>query len=102
MSYACCGGKDIESFNATIIQQTFLDVTESVFGSYDRLVPGAPARVIKLLNDQLSRAAAQDGVLLLDVARASERDEINPWFDTGSWLHGKLEIAPEAAPLSVI
>ena len=87
------------SFNATIIQQTFLDVTESVFGSYDRLVPGAPARVIKLLNDQLSRAAAQDGVLLLDVARASERDGIDAWFDTGSWLHGKLEIAPEAAPL---
>ena len=91
--------KGHESFNATIIQQTFLDVTESVFGSYDRLVPGAPARVIKLLNDQLSRAAAQDGVLLLDVARASERDGIDAWFDTGSWLHGKLEIAPEAAPL---
>jgi FkbH-like protein len=88
-----------ENFNATIIQQTFLDVTESVFGSYDRLVPGAPARVIKQLNDQLSKAAAQDGVLLLDVARASERDGIDAWFDTGSWLHGKLEIAPEAAPL---
>ena len=91
--------KGRELFNATIIQQTFLDVTESVFGSYDRLVPGAPARVITQLNDQLSTAAAQDGVLLLDVARASERDGIDAWFDTGSWLHGKLEIAPEAAPL---
>jgi FkbH-like protein len=91
--------KGRENFNATIIQQTFLDVTESVFGNYDRLVPGAPARVITQLNDQLSKAAAQDGVLLLDVARASERDGIDAWFDTGSWLHGKLEIAPEAAPL---
>ena len=91
--------KGRENFNATIIQQTFLDVTEPVFGSYDRLVPGAPARVITQLNDQLSKAAAQDGVLLLDVARASERDGIDAWFDTGSWLHGKLEIAPEAAPL---
>jgi FkbH-like protein len=88
-----------ENFNATIIQQTFLDVTESLFGSYDRLVPGAPARVIKQLNDQLSKAAARDGVLLLDVARACERDGIDVWFDTASWLHGKLEIAPEAAPL---
>jgi FkbH-like protein len=88
-----------ENFNATIIQQTFLDVTESVFGSYDRLVPGAPTQVIRQLNDQLSKAAAQDNVLLLDVARASERDGIDVWFDTGNWLHGKLEIAPEAAIL---
>jgi FkbH-like protein len=87
------------TFNATIIQQTFLDITEPVFGSYDCLVPGAPARVVKQLNDQLLKAAAQDSVLLLDVAHASERDGIDAWFDTGSWLHGKLEIAPEAAVL---
>jgi FkbH-like protein len=88
-----------ENLNATIIQQTFLDVTESVFGSYDRLVPGAPTQVIRQLNDQLSKAATQDNVLLLDVARASERDGIDAWFDAGNWLHGKLEIAPEAAIL---
>jgi FkbH-like protein len=87
------------TFNATIIQQTFLDITEPVFGSYDCLVPGAPARVVKRLNDQLLKAAAQDGVLLLDVAHASERDGIDAWFDKGRWLHGKLEIAPEAAAL---
>jgi FkbH-like protein len=92
-------GKARENFNATIIQQTFLNVTESVFGSYDRVVPGAPAQVITQLNDQLSKAAAQDGVLLLDVARASEHDGIDAWFDNGNWLHGKLEIAPEAATL---
>ena len=88
-----------ECFNATIIQQTFLDISEPVFGSYDRLVPGAPARMISQLNDQLSKAATLDSVLLLDVARASERDGIDAWFDTGSWLQGKLEIAPEAATL---
>jgi FkbH-like protein len=88
-----------EKFNATIIQQTFLDITESVFGSYDCMVPGAPAQVVTQLNDQLLKAAAQDGVLLLDVARASERDGIDTWFDTANWLHGKLEIAPEAATL---
>jgi FkbH-like protein len=86
-----------ETFNATIIQQSFLDITAPVFGSYDRLVPGAPAPVISQLNDQLSKAAAHDSVLLLDIARASERDGIDAWFDTRSWLQGKLEIAPEAA-----
>ena len=88
-----------EIFNATIIQQTFIDVTEPLFGSYDRFVPGAPARLVARLNDRLSEAAAQDDVLLLDVARASERDGIDAWFDTGRWLQGKLEIAPQAAPL---
>jgi FkbH-like protein len=88
-----------ETFNATIIQQTFLDITEPVFGSYDRLIPGTPGQVITQLNDQLSKAASQDSVLVLDVARASARDGIDAWFDTGSWLQGKLEIAPQAATL---
>jgi predicted enzyme involved in methoxymalonyl-ACP biosynthesis len=70
-----------------------------LFGSYDRLVPGAPTRVIARLNDRLCEAAAQDGVLLLDVARASERDGIEAWFDARHWLQGKLDIAPQAAAL---
>jgi FkbH-like protein len=85
--------------NAAVIQQTFIDVTEPMFGGYDRIVPGAPARVVARLNDQLCEAAARDDVLLLDVARASERDGIDAWFDVGRWLQGKLEIAPQAAPL---
>jgi FkbH-like protein len=88
-----------ETFAATIIQQTFLDTSEPVFGSYDRLVPGAPTQVVKQLNDELSKAAVEDSALLLDVARAGERDGIDAWFDTGNWLHGKLEIAPAAAVL---
>jgi len=88
-----------ENANAAIIQQTFINVTESLFGSYDRLVAGAPARVVARLNDELCEAAAQDGVLLLDIARASERDGLDAWFDAGRWFQGKLEIAPQAAPL---
>ena len=84
---------------ATVIQQTFIDVSEPLFGGYDRMVPGAPATVIARLNDQVCEAAARDGVLMLDVARASQRDGIDAWFDVGRWLQGKLEIAPQAAPL---
>ena len=87
-----------ETFKATIIQQTFLDVTQPLFGSYDRVVPGAPARVIGRLNDQIAEASTRDDVLLLDVARASERDGVHAWFDVARWLQGKLEIAPQAAP----
>ena len=37
--------------------------------------------------------------MLLDVARAGDRDGIDSWFDVGQWLHGKMEIAPQAAAL---
>ena len=83
---------------AAVIQQTFLDVSEPLFGGYDRMVPGAPSAVVARLNDRLAEAAAEDGALLLDVARASARDGIDAWFDVGRWLQGKLEIAPQAAP----
>jgi FkbH-like protein len=84
---------------AAVIQQTFLDVSESLFGGYDRMVPGTPSTVVARLNDQVCEAAARDGVLILDVARSSQRDGIDTWFDVGRWLQGKLEIAPQAAPL---
>ncbi|MGH6797246.1 MAG: HAD-IIIC family phosphatase, partial [Roseiarcus sp.] len=83
---------------AAIIQQTFIDVSEPLFGGYERMVPGAPGAVAARLNERLIEAAAEDGALLLDVARASARDGIDAWFDIGRWLQGKLEIAPQAAP----
>ena len=88
-----------EALKATVIQQTFLDVTDPVFGSYDRLAAAAPSRLVTRLNDLVSRAAGSEGVLLLDVASASQRDGIGAWFDTGRWMQAKMEIAPQAAPL---
>lgn len=88
-----------DTFKATVIQQTYLDVSHPLFGNYDRLVPAVPGQVIARLNDRLTEAAAAERVLLLDIARASERDGINAWFDQARWLQGKLEIAPRAAPL---
>ncbi len=86
-----------EHVGITVIQQTFLDVSEPLFGSYDRLVPGAPARLVARLNEWLADAAAEDGVLLLDVARASARDGIDAWFDIARWLQARIEIAPQSA-----
>src|SRR5438552_18834759 len=88
-----------ETFKATVIQQTFLDITDPLFGSHDRLVAAAPSRMVARLNDLMSEAAASEGVLLLDVARASEGDGIGAWFDAGRWMQAKMEIAPPAAPL---
>jgi len=87
-----------EQLNAVVIQQTFLNTAEPLFGSFDRLVPGAPATLVNRLNHALADAANEDGVALLDVARAAERDGLDAWFDATRWLQGKLEIAPAAAP----
>ncbi len=78
-----------EVFNASVIQQTFLNFADPLFGSYDRLVPGAPAQIVAGLNTRLAEAAASDGVLLLDIARASERDGLDAWFDVARWLQAQ-------------
>ncbi len=82
---------------AAVVQQTFLNIADSLFGSFERFVPGSPVQVIARLNDRLAEAAAEEGVALLDLARASERDGLDAWFDASRWLQGKLEIAPQAA-----
>jgi FkbH-like protein len=88
-----------QELKATVIQQNFVNVAETVFGSHDRLVPGAPARIVDRLNDRLADAAGQTSVLLLDIARAAERRGIDAWFDVKRWLQGKMAIAPQAGPL---
>ncbi len=85
--------------NASVIQQTFLDVSEPLFGSHERLVPGAPSQVIARLNDQVVNAAKEDAVPVLDIAGAAARDGLDAWFDIARWLQAKQEIAPAAASL---
>ena len=87
-----------EELKTVVIQQTFLNCTDPLFGSYDRLVAGAPSSIVSRLNAQLADAATEEGILLLDVARAAERDGLDAWFDVTRWLQGKLEVAPSAAP----
>jgi FkbH-like protein len=41
---------------------------------------------------------AAEGILLLDIARASAQDGLDAWFDVTRWLQGKIEIAPQSAP----
>jgi FkbH-like protein len=86
-----------QRFGVAVVQQSFLDTTQPVFGSHERLIAGAPSRLVGRLNDELADSAASDGVLLLDVAAASARDGIDAWFDARHWLQGKMEIAPGAA-----
>ena len=86
-----------QRFSSLVLHQTYLDVFEPLFGSFDRMVPAAPARVIDRLNELLVHAAREEGVALLDAFRASARDGLDAWFDPARWLQAKMEIAPHAA-----
>jgi FkbH-like protein len=81
-----------------VIQQTFLDLEPPLFGGLDAAVPGAPARLVGRLNAAVIDAAAAEGVLLLDVARAAAHDGLDAWHDPVRWLQAKMEIAPGAGP----
>jgi len=85
-----------EDFKASVIHQTFLNVTEPLFGSFDRLTPSSPWRVVERMNELLGQAASAEGVAVLDVARAAQADGRDAWFDGARMLQAKQEIAPQA------
>jgi FkbH-like protein len=84
---------------ATVIQQTFIDVSEPLFGNFDRLVELSPAHILDQLNQCVVAAAREDGALLLDIERQAAREGRDNWFEVAHWYASKLTIAPRAAPL---
>lgn len=87
------------SLNATVIQQTFLNTGEPVFGSYDRLLPAAPTHLVRAVNEAVAAKAAENDVLILDMERAAESHGLDFWFDITKWLHAKIELSPPAVPM---
>lgn len=85
------------ALGATVVQQSFLDTGAPLFGGLDAVVPGAPARLNARLNAAAADAAAAEGVLWLDIARAAARDGLGLWHDPVRWLQAKMELAPGAA-----
>ncbi len=88
-----------DTYGATVIQQTFLDVSTPLFGSFERRVAGSPARLVRRLNELLIEAAAAAQVHIFDLALAAERDGLDRWFENRLWLQAKMQIAPQAVPL---
>ena len=84
-------------FGAIVIQQSFLDVEPPLFGNHERVIWGAPGRLVARLNDEVAAAAPEEGILLVDVAAACARDGLSAWFDERHWLQGKFQVAPAAA-----
>jgi FkbH-like protein len=87
-----------ETFGATVIQQTFLDTSAPLFGSFELQVPGSPAHLVRRLNELVIEAAARAQVHIFDLALAAERTGLDRWFERKLWLQAKMQIAPHAVP----
>lgn len=84
---------------ASILQQTFVNRSDSVFGHLDRSFAAAPRRLVRQLNDRVVDETMLHGVRLIDVESAIERTGLQTWFDNTRWLQAKIEIAPMVTPL---
>jgi FkbH-like protein len=89
-----------DRYGAQVIQQTLVPAEPAVFGSFDGLVPGAPAALVDRLNGAIRKAAREENVLLLDLAWQARcfRDS-GAIGDPVRWHQAKQLIAPHAAPL---
>ena len=88
-----------ERFGAVVLQQTVLNTRLPLFGSYDANVAGAPAALIDRFNRKLADAAADAGVLLVDIDRQAAWSGRAAWSDPVRWHQAKQAIGPAAAPL---
>ena len=87
-----------ERLKATLIQQTCLSSEPAIFGNFERLLPATPAALTADVNRKLAAAAAQEGVLLFDLAAASQTVGTSLLCDPMLWHHAKQEITPAAVP----
>ena len=80
---------------ATVLQQSFLNIGETLFGNLDGLRPGSPTSAVRALNQAVATAAVEAGVLLVDMDRLLDRHGLRTCFDNARWLQAKIEISPE-------
>ena len=89
-----------ERYAAQVIQQTIVPADPPLFGSFDALVPGSPQAMLDRLNDAIRRAARDDGVLLLDLAREAASGSYGDGLaEPLRWHQAKQLVSPNLAPL---
>ena len=82
---------------ATVLQQTYLNLGDTLYGNLDRHTPSAPTHAVRCLNQALVEQAGSRDVQVLDLDRLVDRFGLNYWYDNTRWLQAKIEISPRAA-----
>ena len=84
---------------AICIVPTMAPPPESLFGSFDRLVPGTTRRVVEGLNRAIADSMAGTPDLLLDVASLAETVGLSTWHSPAQWNLAKLPFADICLPI---
>lgn len=80
----------------TVIQQLPWSDEPSMFGHGERLIPGAPHALGDRLGRRIAEAAAEEGVVLLEIPAASVG--ARHIGDPALWHHAKQAVSPAAVP----
>jgi FkbH-like protein len=84
---------------AILILQTLAPLPESLFGSLDRALPGAPRQLIDAVNRGLAESVFGTEDALIDVAALAETVGLGEWHSPVQWNLAKLPFADEFVPL---
>jgi FkbH-like protein len=84
---------------ATVIIQTVPPPPETLFGSFDCVVPGTPRRLIERLNRAIAESIADTSDLVLDVARLAETVGLGTWHSPALWNMAKLPFDDSCVPI---
>ncbi len=79
--------------------QTFAPLPEGLFGSLDRVLPGAPRYLIDSVNRGVAEAVYGSEDVLVDVAALAETVGLSAWHSPTHWNLAKLPFAGELVPL---
>lgn len=81
------------------IVPTIAPPTESVFGSFERSLPGSRRWLIDELNRQICARVYKGNETLLDVAAIAETVGLDSWHDSRQWNLAKLPFSEVYVPL---
>jgi FkbH-like protein len=79
--------------------QTLAPLPEGLFGSLDRVLPGAPRQLVDAVNRGLAESVLGTEDVLVDVAALAETVGLAEWHSPVQWNLAKLPFADEWVPL---
>jgi FkbH-like protein len=84
---------------AIVIVQTVPPPPETLFGSFDCIVPGTPRRLIERLNHAITESLADTDDLVLDVALLAETVGLGAWHSPTLWNMAKTSFDDSCLPI---
>lgn len=88
-----------EAFGAQVIQPSLMPVFPVLMGNNEHRFSGVSNAMLRQINAALRIAADEEGVDILALDDACQRDGLGEWHDTRLWLRAKQYVSPAAAPM---